>query len=244
MIYKNLENGDLEFNVSSNLPNYSQRNNEYIDEITNKKIACNMCNVTSYCMAYSYTGGAFPPIGSSKYSQEEDRFLEFLRNSKDVLNYYKNLNLAYYNSWKNNEKDCYPPEQIHDVLNYAFNLWVGWKSATFIPNASIDSMIKEIITNNKPMVVSGKFGKLNHIVVLTGVVVDKEAINNINSVNLLKFVKSFIIDDPYGDFRTEYSSYKGNDVRMTSEQFLSIFKPVDNRLNKMCHFFHSPLATA
>lgn len=241
MIYKEIGNNLISFNVSSGLPNFSQRNNEYLDEITNKKIAHSMCNVTSYCMAYSYTGAAFPKT-SKKYTQEEDQFIEFLRNSKEVNDYYKNLQPSYYKAWKNNEKDNYPPEQIHDVLNYAFNLWVGWRAASLHLKAEVNSMIKFIMEDNRPMVLSGKFGRLNHIVCLVGLVADKEILEHLGEKNLIKYVKKFIIDDPYGDFRDGYKTTRGNDVEMTSEDFVHIFKPVDDINFKICHFFHAPVA--
>lgn len=241
MIYKDLPDGTISFNVSSGLDNYSQRNNEYLDEITNKKIANSMCNVTSYCMGYSYTGGVFPNT-SKKYKQEEDKFLEFLRNSKEVNEYYKKTQPALFKAWKANEKDNYPPEQIHDVLNFSFNLWVGWRAASFVLKADIDSIIREIIENNRPMVMSGKFGKINHIVCLIGLVADKKILDHLNEKNLIKYVNKFIIDDPYGDFRDEYKTFKGNDVEMTKEEFIHIFKLVDDPSYKMCHFFHAPAA--
>lgn len=240
MVFKKIDENFIEFNVSSGLPNFSQRNNEYLDEITNKKIAHSMCNVTSYCMSYSYCGGKFPTNTSKKYTQEEDVFLEFLRNSKDVNDYYKKLYPVYYNSWKKNEKDNYPPEQIHDVLNYAFNLWVGWKASTFVLKTEINSMIKEIVEKNLSMVVSGKFGKLNHIVCLVGLIADKEIINHLTDKDVMKFVKDFIIDDPYGNYHDEYKTIRGNDVIMSKEDFIKIFKPVDNIEHKMCHYFYAP----
>ncbi len=236
MFSKELEDSFV-FNVSSNLPNFSQRNNEYIDEITNKNIAHSMCNVTSYCMAYSYCGGKFPN-NSKKYTQEEDKFLEYIRNNKDVNEYYKKLLPVFYKSWKNNEKDNYPPEQIHDVLSYAFNKYVEYNASSFCEKTDIDSMIKEIINNGRPMVLSGKFGKLNHIVCLVGIKTDKKIAEHLNERNLIKYVKNFIIDDPYGDYHTEYKIQKGNDIEVSVEDFIKIFKPVENTDFKMCHYFY------
>lgn len=240
MVYKE-ENGSLTFNVSQGLANFSQRNNQYIDEISNKNIAMSMCNITSYCMAYSYVGGIFPN-SSKKYTQEEDKALEFIRNDKDTLDYYKSILPAFYNSWRKNEVGNYPPEQIHTVLNYGFNRYVGWKAASFNEKTDINNIIKEIVINGRPMVLSGKFGNLNHIVCLVGIVAKKEILDHLNDNNLLKQVTSFIIDDPYGDFHTGYSVTKGNDIQMSVDEFLHIFKPIDDRDIKMCHYFYKPHA--
>ena len=235
MIYKE-EKDALIFNASSNLANYSQRNNEYIDEITNKNIALSMCNITSYCMAYSYIGGKFPNK-SKKYTQEEDKALEFIRRDKETLKYYERILPVYYNSWKYNEKDNYPPEQIHAVLSFGFNRYVEYNASSFNEKADVDNIIKEIINNNHPVVMSGKFGKFNHIVCLVGIVAKKEILNHLGERSLLKYIDSFIIDDPYGDYHDAYKTTKGNDIIMSKEDFITIFKPVDDKDIKMCHYF-------
>lgn len=235
MIYKE-EKDTLIFNVSSNFANYSQRNNEYIDEITNKNIAHSMCNITSYCMAYSFIGGKFPNK-SKKYSQEEDKALEFIRRNKETLKYYETILPLYYKAWKNNEKDNYPPEQIHAVLSFGFNKYVEYKASSFNEKTNIDDIIKEIINNNQPMVMSGKFGKFNHIVCLVGLVAKKEILSHLGERSLLKYIDSFIIDDPYGDYHENYKIIKGNDIIMSKEDFVKIFKPVEDKDIKMCHYF-------
>ena len=238
MNYKEID-GKLYFNVSDNLINFSQRNNEYVDEITNKKIANSMCNVTSYCMAATYNGFKLPK-SSIKYLQEEDAFLEFIRTNRDVLNYYKNSIPEYCKVWRNNEKDNYPPEQIHTVLCYAFNKWIKSDVAKFNQSTKIDDIILSIM-DGLAVVLSGKFGKLNHIVTLVGFTASKDILNK--KENLIDYIEEFIIDDPYGDFRGDYKTIKGNDIKMTKDDFISIFKPINDRNIKMAHLFKKPVAT-
>lgn len=53
-------------------------------------------------------------------------------------------------------------------------------------------------------------------------------------------VTHFIIDDPFGNFRTDYQDQRGNNIRITMDEFVVIFKPTGNDEVKWAHliFMH------
>ena len=44
-----------------------------------------------------------------------------------------------------------------------------------------------------------------------------------------------IIDDPFGDWRTDYKNCRGNDVEMNLEEFARIFRPCGEKCVKWIH---------
>ncbi|MDT8297887.1 MAG: hypothetical protein RQ801_06280 [Spirochaetaceae bacterium] len=44
-----------------------------------------------------------------------------------------------------------------------------------------------------------------------------------------------IIDDPYGDWRTDYTDHRGNDVEMSLMEFAGVFRPCGKEEVKWAH---------
>jgi hypothetical protein len=224
------------YNVSVNLPNYSQRNNEYVWE--KKKLIINnasTCNTTSICMAASYAGWKFPKEPFSQYKQEEDRLTAFCLEDPRVSEFYKSILPTFWQEWQDGEKDALPPNQVHRVLEYATNLWFGSTAVTFSETVSIKDILNQVIAQNLPVVVSGVLpkssvapGNINHIVVVVGVkfdVVNHEAI-------------SIIIDDPWGNVIEGYEKrLPGNDIIIPFDFFKEHFKPVNDLNRKWAYLF-------
>lgn len=225
------------FNVSENKQNYSQRNNLYRTQNGFVKVnAFTECNVTSMCMAADYAGYHFP---KGDFAQAEDNFAKFLNESPIVDAYYKEKMPAMYADWKAGKKDAFPPNEVHAVLSYGFNQWIGCKATSFILDYPINSMLKDLSVSNRPLVLSGKFGKLNHIVTLVGFKVPVAKVDNFTFDDVVEF----IIDDPYGDYHDGYAGTKaGNDIVMSKADFLSIFKPLNDDKVKWAHIFYAPAA--
>lgn len=191
-------------NVSDGKQNYSQRNNK-IDPL-------NTCAPTAMIAALDYSGylTEFP-----KGIQPEDELTEFCRTNLLVLNFYKSKFPSLYKNYIDKKSGFYQPNEIHEVLSYATNLWMRKTVTEFKTNISIDE-IKYQIDNNRPLVLSGVFGKLNHVVCLVGY----EMING--------EIKNLIIDDSYGNYLKNYSAgFSGNDIFIPIGDFIHIFKPVD-----------------
>lgn len=252
-----IERGYLVINVSDNKDNYGQRNNKYVHKNCNgitDVSAGTMCNGTSEVMAADYDGWKFP---DGKFEQPEDNFLDFMMSSKEVDDYYRTAMPTLYADYKKeilNEKGkpaYYTPNEVHKVLAFAFNKWMGSEVVTFKENVAIIDLIKELV-EGRACVLSGKFNKLNHIVCLVGAKwkVTKEDATPAQLNALIeqiveqgKMPDSFIIDDPYGDYHTDYMVAKGNDIEVPFADFIHIFKPIDNASVKMAHIFKSGAAT-
>jgi hypothetical protein len=229
------------FNVSSGLPNYSQRNNDYILKRKNNTVSSiNVCNTTSMCMASSYAGWRFPSKPYPQYKQEEDRLTAFCLNDKRVSNYYKERYPVLWKEWQDDKKDALPPNQVHEVLAYATNLWLGTEVVKFSEYLTLTRMMNEIAINNLPVVVSGVFPKksdsdekINHIIVLVGAIYNKEDVilnGQHSNVDVSAAEPTHLIfDDPWGDFMTGYEKLlPGNDIVCPCGKALDYLKPIDS----------------
>lgn len=246
------ENNKLTINVSANKSNYTQRNNEYIHRNSSGVIevkASTMCNVTSIVMAAEYNGWNFP---KGDFHQPEDNFAEFIMKSEEVAQYYKTTMPSMYADWKAGRGNYYTPNEVHAVLAYAFNQWVGCSKAdTFKDNVTIDELIDHLL-NDKALVISGRFCGLGHIVTLVGVEYDIFNVDSVRNVeSALQFIKenkirptNWIIDDPYGDYHTNYNpSSKGNDIKIPHKDFIKMIKPENNEVVKWAHIISKGAAT-
>lgn len=241
-----IEDGNVVINVSDNKQNYSQRNNE-IDP-------SNTCNTTNMVQALDYAGWFLPTDIYPKIKQPEDKLTKFCREDKRVVGYYKEHMPAMYNAWIKGDKNSYPPNEVHPVLAYATNLFMGCSNAVkFYSSYPIADFIKEIAVNNSPVVTSVKFGDLGHVITAVGVIFAKEDYDKYISEKYSMdnvHPKSIIYDDTYGKFDFDALNYKtfagqsGNDSVMTWEQFIHCCKPVDNNNVKFAHIIGKPAAVA
>lgn len=228
--------------------NYSQLNNKI-----NPK---NTCNSTSMVMALDYMGYKFPDDIFPEFEQPEDKLTMLCYTDDEVLEFYKKISPPMFYQWVEETKriaeknpdlqlkdyrfiDSYPPNEVHAVLSFATNKFVGKPDATtFKEDASVQDIIKEL-TEGKPVIVSVKFGNLNHILTLTGVELETE--NDGESWSPVKFYA----DDTFGRFNTVTKTYdtsvSGNDVIYSVEELLPCLKQL-NTSSKYAHFFTFPVA--
>ena len=237
------------FDVSEGKVNYSQRNNQY--RYANNKATVNaatMCNVTSMCMALDYAGFHFP---SGIYEQPEDNLANFLLNDKQVEDYYKAKMPAMYADFKNGRPGCYTPNEVHAVLAYGTNLWLGTDAVTFSTNVRIDDIKEEILTNRRPVVISGIFNGLHHIVCLVGLVYNvPDDIVDMPLSKRIGYIKDnniepveIIVDDPWGNPLKDYKvGVTGNNVHLPYSFFISDIKPLNNDSCKWAHIISEPAA--
>lgn len=247
-----LENGVLEINVSKDKLNYTQLNNKYVhlNESGKKDVsAISMCNVTSICQSLDYNGWSFP---KGKFDQPEDNLAEFIMTNSEVLDFYKKNEPYSYQEWKAERPNSFSPVEIHSVLAFGVNKWLGKEVDTFELNANIWDITKEIL-NNRSCVISGAFptengGVLNHIVSLVGciwnfnkVITKDDAVSEVNKNKILP--DTFIIDDTYARWNMLKKVYEynksGNDTKLTYKDFIDIMKPVRSQQAKYCHFLKS-----
>lgn len=252
----------LKIDVSDGKANYSQRNNQYTHKANsldvNDVTASTMCNVTSLCQSGDYNGYIFP---KGKYSQPEDNFADFIMNSKEVDDYYRIHCPALYNDYvvgkhstKNGKTviEYYTPNEVHCVLAYAFNQWLGFTADTFKENAPIMDIVNELI-EGRSCVISGVFNRLHHIVSLVGCEWKFNNAPEDNEYRLIENIKKnkilptkFIIDDPYGKWNAPNgykSGLSGNNAELTRDQFFEMIKPVNNKSIKYCHLLKQGAVT-
>lgn len=239
----------MKLNNSDGLPNFSQRNNEFYFEKKGPKgtsvmKAAYMCNVTSLCMAATYNGIPEEKMPKGRFSQPEDNLCEFICTNKEVLDYYAKVNKAWYDQWESGDPSSYNPNEVHAVLAFGFNKWIGKNVDKFFENLDLRSYIS-FLYNGLSMPTSMTFGKLGHIICVVGMEYEgceKIIENYINGyTNNFPSDMKIIFDDPYGrctNFDTGvYTTESGNDRVMTIDQFIKYSKPLNTK-NVMCHIMN------
>jgi hypothetical protein len=249
-----LSDKEITFNVSRAIMNYTQRNNEYSWTHKSGKLKMNalsMCNVTSMAMALDYADYQFPP---GQYKQPEDNLCKFIMENKDVLDYYKKKMPVMYDFFEKGDAEGICPVEVHIVLAYGTNKWLGTSSSvTFREDIKISELLSEIIVKSKPVVMSGTFpyknasgsqGTIGHINVLVGVKytleqLEKAKISKNNPAQLEQLMgilpSKWIFDDPYGSMHQNFTAGTGNDVEVTTEDFIRYYKPLNSVNVKMGH---------
>lgn len=189
----------MEKNYSRGIPYHSQRNNEVVPHAS--------CNTTSAIMALKQAG-----IDVIEYEGEQpEDSLSKLLETEEAWRKMKQLAPWAYDKWG---KPIYRPQEVHVCLQWGINQYVGEPVDTFCPSLSLQNLITNL-DHRFGLILSGTFpvdsGELHHMVSLAGYVEEGGSITH------------FIIDDPYGNWHTAYRDQRGNDVRLTREQFVEIF---------------------
>jgi hypothetical protein len=196
------ETAKKEVNNGAGKPYFTQRNN--------KKKPASACNVTSMIIALNTAGWpveTFAPAGE----QPEDMLMKFIFSDTATLNRWRQLD----------PKGNIPPNQWHAVLAYGTIRWLktfGHKSPPVVFREAVSrEEIISAIGAGGAAVISGLFprqGKtpLRHVVAAVGYGVDKNGFY-------------FIIDDPWGDYHTGYTSHNGKGIRMPLADFNSMMNP-------------------
>jgi hypothetical protein len=212
---------------------YSQRNN-----IVRPLIAC---NVTAMVAALEYAGYTHPV--DSQYAQPEDSLMNFLLNSTEVDMAYQRLFPDEYKKYMASGKDpkkSYPPSELHALLSLGTNLWMGAQRnaiTRFRWDLSFRDIVYEFL-NGRPVVTSGVFAGLHHVVCLVGIDTHQADIKKVTSPDgiQLDMIQSIIMQDSYGDYHTGYKVQNGKDVKMTVPEFTALIN-VQGQPNKWGHLF-------
>lgn len=246
-----------ELNISKDYENYSQRNNE-ID-------SANVCGPTNFIQALEYSGWQWDNSMFPQFAQPEDKLTYFCRTNPDVLKYYETHYNNMYKNWRKESEalakkegkeywqvSCevsYPPNEVHDVMSYAVNLFIGYKPADFTKRPVTrfyDEFIEwEVLWSLKkklPVVSSVDPFKRGggHYITIVGVTFKKD----VSQIDLNKLtydeksvgkyvdlIDEYIIDNTYGKFdfkNKKYLAVSGNDEHIKREKFLEIIKPVSH----------------
>ena len=202
-------------NNSENKPYYTQRNN---------KLKPNgACNVTSMIAALSAAGWDVDKLATKEYPQPEDALMHFILADKRVDTFWRIMDPA----------RRYPPNEWHAVLAFGTNRYMrecGLTDGQAVEWSEKRRLceIQDVITSGGAAVVSGIFtaeGKktIGHVVACVGFKADDDG-----------ELTHFILDDSWGDYRTEYKSKNGNDVEMPLDDFKAMIRSCNHDC-KMAH---------
>lgn len=224
-----------EINVSKNFENYSQRNNEILPSVA--------CGPTNMIQALEYSGWHWNNNIIPELKQPEDKLMKFTRTNETVLKYYetkyrnmfrnwqdeaKKLKKSDEELWQVNCKEAYAPNEVHDVMNFATNLFLGYTekdienkdyATHFVSEFNERCVLKEL-SEGCPVVSSVRFGGCGHYITIVGVQWHDELIPD--------NVENYIIDNTYGkfNFKTEtYEKVSGNDNIIPREELLARVRP-------------------
>ena len=204
-------------NNSENKPYYTQRNN---------KLKPNgACNVTSMIAALSAAGWDVDKLATKEYPQPEDALMHFILADKTVDTFWRKLD----------PPGRYAPNEWHAVLAYGTNrymrqcglLSVEETAVSWSENRSL-AEIQLVLTQGGAAVLSGIFtaeGKktIGHVVACVGYKADEDG-----------NITHFILDDSWGDYRTEYANQNGNDIEMPLADFKALIRHCNMNF-KMAH---------
>ena len=225
-----------EINVSANFLNSSQRNNEILPSVA--------CGPTNMIQGLEYAGWEFDTRKFPELKQPEDKLMKFTRTDERVLEYYKTKYRNMFNNWQEEAKSlkkdgeelwqvncpkANAPNEVHDVMNFATNLFLGYSKedieqghfATRLENMFDLPTVVHCLQLGLPVVTSVRFGGCGHYITIVGAQYKKElTVNNIDNL---------IIDNTYGrfNFKTEtYEKVSGNDNIISKEELLARVRPV------------------
>ena len=233
------------YNISKGKENYSQLRSIYSFQNGDFKTdKYSFCNVTTMGMALDYLGyidflgkrldNIYPEL-----PRLPDKLAKFMLEDPRVLDFYNTNFKGCYNLFKEGNKDALGPNEIHTILSYATNLMLGIGNVTyFSTNTSWIDIVEDVVYNNLPIGISGKFSGLNHIVLMVGAAYKE--LSEGNRPSLLQKPDYIIVDDPYGKTYEYSKGLSGNDIWIPFAKCVEDFKSVDNPYFKFAHRFIKP----
>lgn len=238
-------NGYYVYNISDGKENWSQRKSVYSYSFKDYKTNwASFCNVTMMAMALDYLGylDKYKSRIDNTYPELKrfpDKLAKYLLENENVRKFYKNIDPTDYNNFVSGKKDAIGPNEIHQVLSFGTNMFLGHGNITqFSTNVHWIEILHDIIYDSTPVGISGKFSGLHHIVLLVGAAY--KHLDGGDRPGLLQQPDYFIIDDPYGKTYEYKKGLSGNDVWISFNNCVSDFKSLNNPLYKFAHRFVKP----
>jgi hypothetical protein len=200
------------------------KDSEYHTQINNKIMPAETCNTTSMIMALKQAG--HKSIFALDGEQPEDYLTNFLLNNPE-----SQARMKYrYSGFVKNDIPAY---EIHEMLAWGINYLMTKDIDTFSMNVDIEFLIEKLL-QGCGIVLSGLFPVRNtmwgHIISLAGIITSNDDLKPTYANTSF-----FIIDDPRGNFRTDYENIHGNDVGITRAEFMALFKDLKSRTHKWAH---------
>ena len=201
------------------------RDSDYCTQINNKLIPYEACNTTAAIMALEAAGIAYPQKSGE---QPEDTMTSYFLANKDVWDKFKREHKG---AWKAG----FLPQNISGTLAWGINEYIGKDVDHFIKTGSLQLMIWHLL-NGKPLIMSGSFTKSGHFVAVMGFYTrqHREYITNANGVDLSR-VDYIIVDDPYGNWHSDYRDHRGNNIHFTLQEFNKLTNESNRDSHKWMH---------
>lgn len=186
---------------------------EYYSQRNNKKRPASSCFATSDVNMLFTARKYFPyPEGM----QPEDYITELLL-SDEALKYARSINIKA------------PREQIR--LWYRMHVWVineklfQEQVCKYVSKITIQEIVF-LCSKNKPVIAGGSFTESGHMVCIVGFQTRQLNIYKINDYRNIdiSLVDYIIIDDPYGDYHSDYKKKKGDNIKFTIDEIKKLIK--------------------
>lgn len=171
-------------------------------------------------------GGNSFSLNEGSDVQPEDYLTDFLL-SPEAYRKMKEMTPWFFD--RETGKAIVAPNEVHQMLEWGVNTLLKKQVDKFSTDIPIKTIIAHLI-NGGGVVLSEEFRlrnrSLHHIVSLAGFVTDEN-----------EDITHFIIDDPFGNFRTDYQDQHGNNIKITRDEFIVIFKPTGDESLKWVHIW-------
>ena len=202
------------------------RDSDYRTQLNNKLVPLSSCNTTAMCMALEASG---VPLPERPGVQPEDDLTAVTETPEAYAEMARGYPWAFAGS-----KPIYPPRQVHGMLSWATNRWLGRPVTRFREDVPIEELLADL-AQGRACVVSGRFTASGHMVALVGVETDQVFAGWTTPDNVeLASIRALIIDDPYGDYHTGYKDHRGNGCSFSLAEFSSLTREYD-RYTKWAH---------
>lgn len=236
------------YNVSKGQANYSQLMSKYsYSHGLYKTNGYSFCNVTMIAMALIYLGyqDKYLNIINKKYPELNrlpDKLAKHCLEDSGVLAYFKRNYPSLYEDFASGDKEnknVIAPNELHNSLSYATNDFFGIGTITyFSTNVSWVEIINDLVFNNRPVGISGKFSGLNHIVLAVGAAY--KYLGDNTKPTFTQKPDYILVDDPFGKTYEYDKHLSGNDIWIPFEKCIEDFKSLGNEKFKYAHRFLKP----
>lgn len=254
------------FNCSDGFDNWSQRKSAYKFKEGVVDIGWSwFCNTHAYTTSLEIAGYS---LYSDKYPELPrfaDKLSKFACEDPEVDAYFKAKAPAAWKLWDDAKKGLVPKEiwdkdgcaplNIHTVLCYAANKFLGCEKGTisdFYQSYPLIDFQKEVVIKGLPIVTSGTYGNLaGHMVSVVGfaykycevkryLTSTEDFLKNVIEAGIKPAYT--ICDDPYGQTDNYKNNVVGNDSYVEYNKWVTMTKDVKSSDSKFAHVFKGALA--
>ncbi len=205
----------------------------YHTQINNRKVPMAACNTTSSVMFLIDNGVELPDTGDE---QEED-VLTGITESPEAYEAMRRMAPWAFRPFRTG-RPTYPPAQVHVMLDWAMERWIGRKLSIFREDVSLEELVNELV-HGRAAIINGKFTPGGHVVELVGLRSRQDDLGLARwpkDVDL-RAIEWWRIDGPYGNYHTGYEDPRGNGVTIPFDLFNNLTNDYGNADRKWAHLY-------